>query len=163
MRKTIRIIALTTTLLIQWSSIHALSRASHASLAASAVTSATIVQGSVQILRAGVRMSVASVELVGQIAYITLHSASRAGQIVIKVSAEAITAIGQSSWDASRSITGYSSQEEREDDEPYISLSSGNIVDVIATSAGNMLVASGYIIAFIPTTVGKSLIHNASH
>ena len=134
-------------------------------MAASAVTSATIVQGSVKIIRAGVRMSVAAVELVGQIAYITLNSGARASQIVVKVSAEAITAIGQSSWGASRSVVDYSSSKEmdEDDDEPYISLSSGSIVDVVATSAGKMLVASGYIIAFIPTKVGKSLVYHAAH
>jgi hypothetical protein len=96
--------------------------------------SATVVYGSLSALAASGTVLVESVEVAGDASVIVLAGASNAAQATIRLS-------GRAAREAS--------------------LAAGASVNVMATSTGTLLVASGKVLAFIPNEIGKALIHHS--
>lgn len=96
--------------------------------------SATVVYGSLSAVAASGTVLVESVEVAGDASMIALAGASGAVQATIRLS-------GRAAREAS--------------------LVAGASLNVVATSTGYVLVASGKVLAFIPNEIGKALIHHS--
>ncbi|MDB5911203.1 MAG: hypothetical protein JWP34_5320 [Massilia sp.] len=96
--------------------------------------SATVVNGSLSAVAASGTVLVQSIEAAGDASMIVLAGASGAVQATIRLS-------GRAAREAS--------------------LVAGASVNVVATSTGALLVASGKVLAFIPNEIGKALIHHS--
>jgi len=136
----------------------AASNASNASAGASALGSSTVVEGSVQIFAAGVEFSVTAVEVVGELAYLTLAASEAAAvesaTIVLTVATNLIETTADVASNVARTSTTVSKA---------ASIAVGDIVTSAAVGSGYMLIASGYVIAYIPTEIGTSLILHERH
>lgn len=134
------------------------SGASTGSAAASAVGSAMIVQGSVEILGAGMQFTVASVEIIGDIASITLEASAEVASAVLDAAVYGAAESLEITIEVSASMLNSAISASQ-----TAALAMGDIVETVAVGSGYMLVASGYVIAFIPTTVGATLIYHGTH
>jgi Ni2+-binding GTPase involved in maturation of urease and hydrogenase len=106
--------------------------------------SATLIVGSVQILAAGVKLTVVSVEVAGDIATIVLQGASSAARFSVQLSAAAVETASEAGETASLAI--------------------GASVATVAMSTGVLLVDSaGNVIAFIANELGKAMFLHALH
>jgi hypothetical protein len=95
---------------------------------------ATVVVGSLSAVAASGTVLVDSVEMAGDASVVVLAGASDAAQATVRLS-------GRAAREAS--------------------LVAGASVNVVATSTGYLLVASGKVLAFIPNEIGKALIHHS--
>ena len=96
--------------------------------------SATVVNGSLSAIAASGTVVVESVEAGGDASVVVLAGASDAAQATLRLS-------GRAAREAS--------------------LVAGASVNMVATSTGYLLVASGKVLAFIPNEIGKALIHHS--
>lgn len=97
--------------------------------------SAMVVLGSLSTLTASGEVIVASVETLGEGALVVLQGASKAGEVSIRLGAQAAR---------------------------DLSLAAGTVVGVVAVSTGHALVLAGKVIAYIPNEVGASLLHHST-
>jgi hypothetical protein len=109
------------------------SEASEASLAIPAA-SAIVVAGSMITVAASGHAVVKSVEAMGESSIVVLRGGSDAATATIKLSGQAAK---------------------------ELSVAVGTVVNVVATSTGHVLVASGKALAFIPNEIGASLLHHS--
>lgn len=100
--------------------------------ALSAVSTASVVIGSVEAVVASGKVVVESVEAVGSGFVIVLKGVSDGAKVSVKVSGEAMKGI---------------------------SAATGASVELVASATGHMLIWAGKAIAFIPNEVGTALIH----
>ena len=96
--------------------------------------SATVVAGSVLLTAAGGSVVVESVRASGDALEVVLRSAADASVATVRLSAKALGGL---------------------------SLATGTVLEVLTSSAGQVLVLSGKAIAFIPNEAGKALLHHA--
>lgn len=96
--------------------------------------SATVIGGSVLLAAAGGSVVVESVRASGDTLEVVLRSAADASVATVRLSAKAAGGL---------------------------SLATGTVLEVLASSAGQVLVLSGKAIAFIPNEAGKALLHHA--
>jgi hypothetical protein len=96
--------------------------------------SATVVYGSLSAVAASGTMVVESVEAAGDASVVVLAGASAAANAALRLS-------GRAAREAS--------------------LVAGASVNLVATSTGYLLVASGKVLAFIPNEIGKALMHHS--
>jgi hypothetical protein len=113
--------------------VHAESDASNPSRALSQVT-ASVVGGAVLASAAGGSLVVESVNTAGDGIEIVVHNAADASRATLRLSGKAAGGI---------------------------SLAAGTVLEVLVTSAGQLLVLSGKAIAFLPNEAGKALLHSA--
>jgi hypothetical protein len=97
-------------------------------------SSATVVYGSLSAVAASGLVVVESVEAAGNASVVVLAGASDAAKATVRLS-------GRAAREAS--------------------LVAGTSVNVVATSTGCLLVASGKVLAFIPNEIGKALLHHS--
>lgn len=96
--------------------------------------SATVVGGSVLLAAAGGSVVVEGVRASGDALEVVLRSTADASVATVRLSAKAAGGL---------------------------SLATGTVLEVLASSAGQVLVLSGKAIAFIPNEAGKALLHHA--
>ena len=96
--------------------------------------SARVIGGSVLLAAAGGSVVVESVRASGDTLEVVLRSAADASVATVRLSARAAGGL---------------------------SLATGTVLEVLASSAGQVLVLSGKAIAFIPNEAGKALLHHA--
>ena len=111
----------------------------HASAQGSAALfkgSATIIQGSAEILVAGSQLVVESVHYSAEGAVLVLRGASEMARITLQVVGHSVTS----------AVTA-----------------AGTVLRVSATAAGHILHAGGEVVAFVPSTVGRALVHSSYH
>jgi hypothetical protein len=101
-----------------------------------ALGSVVVVAGSISVVAASASVVVASVEVVGESVLIVLEGASEAASVTLKLSAA--VAAGTS-------------------------LVAGTAISVVTLASGYVLIAAGEAIAFIPTEIGKSMLHHSRH
>jgi hypothetical protein len=109
------------------------STASTASIDLSSKGMGKIISGSSDLSAAGAELSVGSLKMVGNVAYITLVASGNSLTTTIAVSSD---------------LTGHSL------------VAVGQSIHVSTTAAGQLLSTAGKIIAFIPNELGRSLIYN---
>lgn len=112
---------------------HGGSEASSASANLSSEGMGQIVQGSSKILAAGSQLPIVAIKTVGDFSYITLKTLHGSATTTIRVS---------------RDVAG------------HVLMSTGQLIQVVATGTGQMLYTSGHMIAYIPNQAGKELLHN---
>ncbi|WP_146171862.1 hypothetical protein [Pseudoduganella armeniaca] len=74
----------------------------------------------------------------------------------VKTVGDGIEVVLRTVADASRATVRLSGQGARQ-----LSIGASTALDVVATSTGHMLVASGKVLAFIPNELGKALLHHS--
>jgi hypothetical protein len=104
------------------------------SVALSTAVGASVMITPIFAANAGGQMFVESVRLSGQTAVVVLKGAGDSAKAVVEVSADVARKAG---------------------------LSASQAVDVVAQGSGYLLVASGQVLAFVPNTLGNSLIHSS--
>lgn len=109
------------------------SAVSETSLSLSGQGIGKIVDGSADLLVSGSQFTVASVRIIGNLTYITLKTTTQSTATTI---------------DLSLHLAGHSL------------VAVGQSVEVSSTAAGQLLYASGKVLAFIPSKLGESLIYN---
>jgi hypothetical protein len=124
------------TLLLAASLTSAPARAADASTpsAMSADASAMVVAGSLLSVAGAGSALVASVEVAGDGVNLVLDAGGRASAATVRVSGNTARAL---------------------------SVGAGTVLQVVAVSTGQMLVASGKVLAFVPNAVGQTLLHDA--
>jgi hypothetical protein len=98
--------------------------------------SALVVGGSLSAVAASGAVVIGSVAVVGESVVIVLEGASAAARATVRLSAHAVAGV---------------------------SLVAGAAISVVALTSGYVLILAGEAIAFIPTEVGKSLLHHSYH
>jgi hypothetical protein len=98
--------------------------------------SALVVGGSLSAVAATGSVVIASVQVVAGSVIIVLEGASHAAQATIRLSGQAVAGA---------------------------SLVAGTAISVVTLASGYVLITAGEAIAFIPTEVGKALLHHSRH
>jgi hypothetical protein len=88
----------------------------------------------------------------------SLLSVAAAGSVVVigvQASAEGVELVLQGASEAGAATVRLSGQAAR-----GLSIATGTVLDVVATSTGHVLVLSGKALAFIPNALGEALLHH---
>jgi hypothetical protein len=88
----------------------------------------------------------------------SLLSVAAAGSVVVigvQASAEGVELVLQGASEAGAATVRLSGQGAR-----GLSIATGTVLDVVATSTGHVLVLSGKALAFIPNALGEALLHH---
>jgi hypothetical protein len=88
----------------------------------------------------------------------SLLSVAAAGSVVVigvQASAEGVELVLQGASEAGAATVRLSGQAAR-----GLSIATGTVLEVVATSTGHVLVLSGKALAFIPNELGKALLHH---
>ena len=96
--------------------------------------SATIMQGSLEILAAGSELIVELVHASADGVVLVLRGASELARITLHVAGNSVAATV---------------------------VAAGTVLVVSATAAGHILLAGAQVVAFVPSTVGRSLVHSS--
>ncbi|WP_020656138.1 hypothetical protein [Massilia niastensis] len=112
---------------------HATGDGSHPSQAASEL-SATVVGGSIASVALSGTVVVASVRAVGDGLELLLENSFNASRATVRLSGKAAGGL---------------------------SLAAGTVLELVASSAGHVLVLSGKAIAFLPNEIGRALLHSS--
>lgn len=116
--------------------VFAATQGSQASVASTDLSSqglSELVRGSGHLLMAGNQASIAAIETVGDVSFITLRAAGQSGTVTIRV---ARTVVGQAL------------------------IGTGQLVQVVGIGSGTLLTSSGRLLAFLPNELGKSLVYS---
>lgn len=100
---------------------------------ASTDVSAEVIGGSILLVAVGGSVVVAGVHASGEGLELVLQGAGQASIATVRLSGEAARGL---------------------------SVATGTVLDVVATSTGHVLVLSGKALAFIPNEIGKALLHH---
>ena len=92
-----------------------------------------IVNGSGHILQAGSQLSIIAVKTVGEFTFVTLKAVGNSAEVTLRVGSK---------------FSG------------HVLYGAGQLIRVIATSAGVLLTSAGHVVAFLPNEMGKSLIYS---
>lgn len=110
------------------------SQGSAASSALSSEGLGNIVYGSSQLLSAGSQLSVIAIKTVGEFTFITLKAVDQSATVTLRVASN---------------VSG------------HVLRGIGQMVQVVTTGAGQLLISSGQVIAFLPNEMGKSLLYSS--
>lgn len=98
--------------------------------------SVEVVSGSAAVLVDGGELVVSGIETAGEFLIVTLKGTAEVGTVSLRIPS---------------AIVG------------IVSLATGTTVQVVTEAAGQALLASGKLIAFIPNEAGRSLLYHSSH
>lgn len=110
------------------------SQGSAASSALSNEGLGNIVYGSSQVLSAGSQLSVIAIKTVGEFTYLTLKAVGQSATVTLRVASN---------------VSGHVLQ------------GIGQMVQIVTIEAGQLLISSGQVIAFLPNEMGKSLLYSS--
>lgn len=111
------------------------SQGSAASAALSGQGLSQIVGGSSQILQGGSQLTVVSVQTMGEVTLITLQKAGQSASVTLRVASD---------------ISGHAL------------FATGQLIRILTTGAGTLLINAGRVVAFLPNEMGKSLIYSSA-
>ncbi len=97
--------------------------------------SVSVVRGGSEVLAGGANLVIASVAAAGEGSVMVLRDVAGLSEVLVRTSANGLR---------------------------NVAVGVGDAVQVVAATAGHMLVSAGAVIAFIPNEVGHSLLHAAS-
>lgn len=111
------------------------SQGSAASAALSGQGLSEIVNGSSHILQAGSELTVLAVRTLGKVTLITLQAAGQSATVTLRVATH---------------VSGHAL------------FATGQVIQVMTTGAGTLLINAGNVLAFLPTQLGKNLIYSSA-
>jgi hypothetical protein len=138
---------------------------SQASLEGSTLGSALVVQGSVELIKAGAQFTVTAIQPsvnAGKHLITISTTVARAGSAVVEESAvltlEVASELIEAAVEAGKASRDLASEVGKE-----LLLAVGDVLTVVATPLGYSLVVSGHVIAYFANEMGEILMHHSIH
>ena len=138
---------------------------SKGSLEGSAIGSALVVQGSVEVIKAGAQFTVTAIEPsvnAGRHLITITTTVARTGSALAEelavVTVEVASELIQSAVEAGRASRDLAAEVGKE-----LLLAVGDVLTVVVTPMGYSLVVSGYVVAYFANEMGEILMHHSIH